>query len=69
MSSQAEDAGFESVRREPNSLSKLPPQLVTRVLAVCNEHRSQPGLLGEHGRTRATETRIETTTTELSNGL
>jgi hypothetical protein len=43
-------------------LSKLPPPLFTRVLAVCNEHSSRLGLLGEQGRTRATETIIETTT-------
>src|SRR5687767_1211500 len=46
----------------PNPLSKLPPLLFTRVLAVCNERSRRPGLLGEQGRTRATETRIETTT-------
>jgi hypothetical protein len=46
----------------------LPPPLLTGVLAVCNERSSRPGLLGEQGRTRATETRIETTTA-FGNGL
>jgi hypothetical protein len=46
----------------PNPLSKLPPPLFTRVLAVCDERSSRLGNLGERGRTRATETRIETTT-------
>jgi hypothetical protein len=46
----------------PNPLSKLPPPLFTRILAVCNEHSNRLGLLGEQGRTRATETIIETTT-------
>jgi len=58
----AEDAGFEPRGREPNPLSKLPPPLFAGVLAVCNERSSRPGLLGEQGGTRATETRIETTT-------
>jgi hypothetical protein len=41
---------------------KLPQPLFTRILAVCNKHSSQLGLLGEQRRTRATETIIETTT-------
>jgi hypothetical protein len=51
-----------------NPLSKLPPPLFAGVLAVCNERGCRLGLLGEQGRTRATETRIETTTA-FGNGL
>jgi hypothetical protein len=46
----------------PNPLSKLPPQVLIRVPEVCNERRSRVCLLGEQKRTRATETRTETTT-------
>jgi hypothetical protein len=44
------------------ALSKVLPPLFTRVLAVCNERRGRLGLLVEQGRTKATETRTETTT-------
>jgi hypothetical protein len=53
---------------EPNTLSKLPPPLFIRVLAVCNERSSRLGVLGERGRTRTTEPRIETTTA-VGNGF
>jgi hypothetical protein len=45
----------------PNPLSKLPPPLFARVLAVCNERTSRLGLLGEQGSTSAIEPKIETT--------
>jgi hypothetical protein len=58
----AEDAGFEPARAcTPNPLSKLPPPLFARVLAVCNERTSRLGLLGEQVRASAIEPKIETT--------
>jgi hypothetical protein len=46
----------------------LPPPPFARVLAVCDERSSRLGLLGEQGRTTATETIIETTRA-YANGL